>query len=276
MMIIILIVICAIILFIIIKSIIEANQFEVTKYIIESDKVERNKKFVVLTDLHNRKIGRSYDKLIGAIDDIAPDMVLIVGDMINKNKVDSYQNAIQLLNNLADKYEVIYVNGNHEQILGEKLSEYKELLYKKGVIFLANGRKYIGDNICIHGLEIDHGFYKHYSLTKMNENYICRLLGQPDLSRYNILLIHTPAYFKNYVKWGADLAVAGHNHGGAIRLPVLGGIISPQFILFPKYYAGRFHEKDSDMLVSRGIGSHSINIRVFNKPEVMVIELKHK
>lgn len=276
MMIIILIVICAIILFVIIKSIIEANQFEITKYTIESDKVERNKKFVVLTDLHNRKIGRSYDKLIGAIDNIAPDVVLVVGDMINKNKADSHQNATRLLNNLADKYEVIYVNGNHEQILGEKLSEYKESLYKKGVIFLVNSQKYIGDNICIHGLEIDRGFYKHYFLSKMNENYICRLLGQPDLSRYNILLIHTPTYFKNYVKWGADLAVAGHNHGGAIRLPVLGGIISPQFILFPKYYAGRFHEKDSDMLVSRGIGSHSINIRVFNKPEVMVIELKHK
>lgn len=73
-----------------------------------------------------------------------------------------------------------------------------------------------------------------------------------------------------------DLVLAGHFHGGMVRIPKFGGVISPQFQIFPKYDAGEFHEGETTMILSRGLGNHSIKLRLFNKPEISYIELKKR
>ncbi|MDE7197816.1 MAG: hypothetical protein K2O15_02920, partial [Lachnospiraceae bacterium] len=85
---------------------------------------------------------------------------------------------------------------------------------------------------------------------------------------------HNPVYFDAYEAWGADLVVSGHVHGGIMRLPVLGGVISPALTLFPKYDGGVFYEKESTMILSRGLSSHTLPIRIFNPGELIVIDLK--
>ena len=80
-------------------------------------------------------------------------------------------------------------------------------------------------------------------------------------------------YFDNYAAWGADLTVSGHLHGGIIRIPGIGGVISPQAKLFPKYDAGHFRKDGKDLIVSRGLGTHTVNIRIFNPAELSVIHL---
>ena len=56
-----------------------------------------------------------------------------------------------------------------------------------------------------------------------------------DTEKYNILLTHNPNFIDAYTKWGADLTLSGHIHGGMIRLPIIGGIFSPGVTFFPKY-----------------------------------------
>lgn len=73
---------------------------------------------------------------------------------------------------------------------------------------------------------------------------------------------------------GADLTVAGHVHGGVMKLPLLGGVISPSFRLFPKYDRGMFEEYGKRMVLSRGLGMHTIPIRIFNPGELVVIHLE--
>ena len=65
---------------------------------------------------------------------------------------------------------------------------------------------------------------------------------------YCILMAHHPLYAETYWKWGADLVLSGHLHGGIARLPLLGGVISPQFRLFPRY-SGDCYEKDGKYIV---------------------------
>ena len=90
-----------------------------------------------------------------------------------------------------------------------------------------------------------------------------------------ILLAHSPLYFDAYAKWGADLTLSGHFHGGTIRLPGLGGVMTPQYQFFLPWCAGIFEKQGHYMAVSRGLGTHSINIRLNNRPQLLVIRICH-
>lgn len=90
---------------------------------------------------------------------------------------------------------------------------------------------------------------------------------------YSILMAHNPAYMDAYKKWGADLILSGHLHGGLVRCPGIGAVVTPQGFLFPKYSGEMRREGEQTIVVSRGLGSHTINIRLFNMPEVIAIEV---
>ena len=102
------------------------------------------------------------------------------------------------------------------------------------------------------------------------------LLGNPvkKEDEVTILLAHNPMYFSKYHNGNPDLVLSGHLHGGIMILPFLGGVIGPDFRLFPKYYEGVFKENDTFMIVSRGLGTHHLPFRFFNRPEVTVIEVR--
>lgn len=93
---------------------------------------------------------------------------------------------------------------------------------------------------------------------------------------YNILLAHNPNYFPVYARWGADLTFSGHIHGGMIRLPFVGGLLSPETLLFPKYDGGSYQIEDKTMILSRGLGRGSMGLRLFNSPEIVTVTLARK
>ena len=99
------------------------------------------------------------------------------------------------------------------------------------------------------------------------------ILGRCDTETYTILLAHNPDYFPQYGAWGADLVCSGHVHGGVARVPFWGkGMISPSLRLFPQYDGGVFSEGKSTMLLSRGLGMHTIPFRLFNPAELLLVE----
>jgi predicted MPP superfamily phosphohydrolase len=101
-------------------------------------------------------------------------------------------------------------------------------------------------------------------------------IGSKEQENFQILIAHNPIYFKNYAEWGADLVVSGHVHGGIVRLPLIGGVISPAIALFPRYDGGKYEQNGSTMVLSRGLGTHTIHVRVFNPGEVCVIRVRGK
>jgi predicted MPP superfamily phosphohydrolase len=90
----------------------------------------------------------------------------------------------------------------------------------------------------------------------------------------HILLAHSPNYIDAYSKWGADLVLSGHNHGGIARIPGICGVLSTEAVIFPKYTKGYYSDGDTKLLVSAGIGGHTIKARFFNPPEILIITLK--
>ena len=128
--------------------------------------------------------------------------------------------------------------------------------------------------IRIFGVEIDMDYYKKLCRNVMKVSCLNSLLGRPCADEYSILLAHNPDYFQTYAGWGADLVLSGHVHGGIMRLPVLGGVLSPALRLFPKYDGGLYEEGKSKMVLGRGLGTHTLPVRVFNPGELIVVRLE--
>jgi predicted MPP superfamily phosphohydrolase len=91
---------------------------------------------------------------------------------------------------------------------------------------------------------------------------------------FNILLSHRPELFSVYREMQLDLVFSGHAHGGQIRLPFIGGLIAPNQGFFPQFTQGVHTDHTTAMVVSRGLGNSVFPLRVFNRPELVVVTLK--
>lgn len=261
----------------------DSNRFVIAEYKVRSAKLYRNCRIVMLSDLHNKEYGKDNFRLVQAVDEIRPDIIVIAGDMVTANeKKTEYTVPKKLIKQLAEKYPVYYGTGNHEyrmkiykESYGEEYSHYSEELKKYGVRMLENERVFLPEiNMEICGLELERCYYQRMRLKKLEEAYLSSLLGKSREDCYELLIAHNPDYFKEYAAWGADLTLAGHVHGGVMRLPYLGGVISPMMRLFPKYDGGIFKEYGKTMILGRGLGMHTIPIRIFNPGEIVVVDLE--
>ena len=260
----------------------ERRHFSVEETRLVSPKLRQERTLVFLSDLHDNTFGEGNRELLGAIRRVEPDAVLIGGDtMVVKPGKADLQVTKELIGGLARLgCPIYYANGNHEQRMRKERSTYgalyqqfKKLLQDFGVHHLEDQTAYLGEDIAVSGLEIDRRFYRDFFPDQMEPGYIRRRLGKADPERFQVLLAHSPLFLDAYAGWGADLSLAGHFHGGTIRLPFLGGVMTPQYQFFLPYCAGTFTKDGKTMIVSRGLGTHSINIRFCNKPQVVVLRL---
>lgn len=270
----------------------ELHHFRVTHYTIESQKFKgfsRDLNLIFLSDLHNRVYGEKNEPLLQAIRNEKPDLILIGGDMLVGKEDASYDIALDFTSQLPEIAPVLYATGNHEQRMREKpeiyqaaYADYRQQLKDMGVLFLENGSCRIEAGTVlleISGVELPSASYKKLKKLPIQASDIAEYLHKDSVSVtedsvYRILLAHNPAYMNAYKGWGADLILSGHLHGGVMRLPGIGGVITPQAFLFPKYSGEMTKEGEQTIIVSRGLGTHTINIRLFNQPEVVSICLK--
>ena len=258
-----------------------STHFHKVFYRLSSGKISKPVKFVLLSDLHDQKYGKDNEKLLQAIYEETPDAVLIAGDMLTALEERKEKVAEHFVSRLAEKYTVYYGLGNHEAKMGwgkkrygNRYEEYMDVIKASGAIVLRNDViDYPKEPIRIYGLDISCCYYKRLQRTKMDEGYLEDTLGRMDTNYYNILLAHNPAYFDDYAKLHQDLVLSGHVHGGLVLLPFLGGVISPALKLFPKYDGGKFVQGDSTMILSRGLGIHSVEFRMWNPAELVIIEV---
>lgn len=261
----------------------ERRHFVVERTMIRSPKIKQIHRIVFLSDLHDNEFGKGNQALLEAIRAEKPDLVLIGGDtMVVKPGAARLRVTGELLSGLSKlPCPVYYGNGNHEQrmqreqeVYGSLYSEFRQLLLETGVHYLSDETAFWGEDLAVSGLNIGRRFYRDLLPEQMDRGYIRRRLGEADRNRFQILLAHSPLFLDAYAGWGADLTLAGHFHGGTIRLPFLGGVMTPQYQFFLPWCAGTFEKNGRYMIVSRGLGTHSINIRFRNKPQVVSVELR--
>ena len=259
---------------------IDANWIQTTSFEVFSKKIPSSfdgYKILQLSDLHSKEFGNDNKNLLKEINDANPDIIVLTGDFVTANETD-FTVFFELVDKISPKYEVYYITGNHEQALsGSSRKEIFGYLKEKGVRFLSNESVSIqkdDETIDLYGLCYESAYYSERRGNIYTKEMMNKSLGEANLTKFNVLLTHSPTNFEVYKSWGADLTLSGHVHGGMIRVPFIGAIFSPDEGLMPKYSAGRYQLEDSVLVVSRGLGRGSRGFRLFNRPNLVEITLK--
>ncbi len=258
-----------------------SSRLKVVRYVLKAEGIGRPIRIALVTDLHSCAYGDGQQALLDAIGEQAPDVVLLGGDIFDSRLPDG--NSMTFLKEIGGRYPCYYVIGNHEcrgdEVLFEKrmqaLEEYGIVRLSGEIAELETG----GAKICICGVDDPdnwtgwRGRLMHAESSFREQ--LANLAAQPKDGAYTVLLTHRPEMLELYSRYGFDLALAGHAHGGQWRIPgILNGLFAPDQGLFPRYAGGLYEKNGTTMIVSRGLAKESTQVpRIYNRPELVIIDL---
>ena len=258
------------------------NALKVVTYAVSAENVSGPVRIVLVTDLHSCAWGDDQKELLDAVDKQKPDLVLLGGDIFDDGLPDD--NAAAFLRGMSGKYPCVYVTGNHEYWSGEEsFAQRLALLKECGITRLSGGMttyEFSGTVLNICGVDDPYAWKGSDGFTEYTSGSFREQLeaaaGLPRNGAFTILLTHRPELMDLYAGYGFDLVLAGHTHGGQIRVPgILNGLYAPNQGFFPKWAGGRYEENGTVMIVSRGLARECTMIpRLYDRPELVVVELR--
>lgn len=241
-------------------------------YQVKSNDVLSNIRIVCISDMHLKEFGSHNKDLVDKIKGLEPDMITIVGDMNMENRPNDYEPVIELCAQLNIVAPLYYSLGNHEidAMLFKDSQIYNELK-EIGIKVLNNETETInieGTDIDVIGLTQNPKEFDQYG-RKFFEN---AMKENPD--NFKLVLTHYPENFEGILEdYDIDLALAGHAHGGQVRLPWIGGLYAADQGMFPKLCDGYHEIGNSKLIITRGLGKSGIMPRINNRPEITVVDV---
>ncbi|MBQ8001789.1 MAG: metallophosphoesterase [Ruminococcus sp.] len=229
-----------------------------------------------VSDLHNATFGKDNEKLLDTIRETNPHIIAITGDIVDcrRTDVDVALNFVKKAVEIAPCY---YVTGNHEMRVPDAFATLLAGLEEAGVTVLRNQSLELekdGDTITLLGVDDPDFTYMSYSLGQDSVvDSTLKEITPEDESEFTLLLSHRPELFDVYEDNNIDLVLSGHAHGGQFRLPFVGGLYAPHQGVLPEYDSGLYSDNGTNLIVSRGIGNSLFPLRLFNPPEVILVEL---
>lgn len=247
------------------------EDLEISRYEVKSQKLPESFdgfKIVQLSDLHGAEFGEDGMGLVEKVKELEPDIIALTGDFVTDE--GDLAAVEKLAARLTELCPVYFVSGNHE--FGSGLAvKVRNILERAGVKYLSNEYLTISrgeDEILLGGVEDPLAYADMLSpdelAQKMND-------AAPDA--FKILLGHRNYWMTEYPELPVDLIFCGHAHGGLIRIPGVGGLIGTDRRLFPDFDAGEYNNGRYTLIVSRGLGNSVPIPRVFNRPEIVCVEL---
>lgn len=222
----------------------------------------------VCTDFHNGRFKPLRSKLAGV------DAILIVGDLVDRHAklTNGYDNAVRFLEEAPDIAPTFYSIGNHDRLLPRR-KEYWPHVERSRVTVLDNSFVEFG-GIVLGGLSsIRVGKDEHQLPLQLVEKkpFLRAMSEQPG---FKLLMCHHPEYFSAAVRnWDIDLTIAGHAHGGQVRLGKQ-GLFAPGQGILPKLTSGFYF--DDRLLVSRGMTNATWAPRINCACEMIILHLEPK
>jgi predicted MPP superfamily phosphohydrolase len=210
-------------------------------------------RFVHFTDLHHKGDRAHTQSVVDLINSLEPEFVCFTGDIMEEKKF--LPEALEILSGV--KAPMYGVPGNHDYWSRVPFDGIRKCFAAAGGAWLVDEQRVIAGG-------------------KINLVGMARLgTGHPlpsaDPERENILLVHHPAWVKRLVGQKFDLMLAGHSHGGQVRIPFYGPIMVPYGV--DEYDLGLFQTVAGPLYVNPGIGWYPIPVRFNCRPEITVIEI---
>jgi len=209
-------------------------------------------RFLHFTDLHYKGNRAFMQKVVRKINAAQPEFVCFTGDLIEENRF--LGETLEILNGI--KAPLFGVPGNHDYWAKADFGQIQQAFARTGGAWLVNQNADLsGGKVCLHGL------------AQLNQ----AITVKPPLGRTNILLLHYPLWVESFFDKKFALILAGHTHGGQVRLPGFGPLLLP--FDSGAYDYGLFQTKAGPLYVSSGLGFFSVNVRFNCRPEIVVVEI---
>lgn len=264
-------------------------------------------RIVQVSDLQSQYFGAGQKRLLSSVRKAEPDIIVFTGDLLDRNHTD-YEASLTAAEGLLEIAPVFFVNGNHELALPQECVSQmyddmramgvRVLLDETVVIENGDGTLYIGglseealyeSKLRGGAVSGEHGHSRgKVSDTDIDGGYlrgaVQKLTDEMKSSGLFVLLVHEPQFFETYAGDKVNLIFAGHAHGGQIRLPFTEGLFAPGQGILPKMTSGMHRTSEqpgrdggteTTMVISRGLGNSTFPFRVFNRPEIVAVTLKH-
>jgi predicted MPP superfamily phosphohydrolase len=252
------------------------NGLVVRQYTIETERLAAGEsvRIVLVTDLHSHIYGKNQTGIIALIKKQNPDVIALAGDIVDDQA--PIKGAEMFLTELKNIAPVYYVTGNHE-FWSDDIANIKKTIRQYGITVLENNYEQIMINnasIIIGGVDDPEVVYEKpgYNWPEEILHAFSALQNKPD---YKILLSHRPELVEIYRETCFDLVLSGHAHGGQVRIPfLLNGLYAPNQGWFPPYAGGMYNHCSLTHIVSRGVSYNPRLPRIFNPPEIVVVEIK--
>ena len=227
-------------------------------------------RIVELADLHGRVFGRGSRRLLAAVRRAEPDLICIDGDLFDEHT--DLAMLPPLLRGLCAIAPVYYVTGNHEwRVPG--LRGILAQMRACGVTVLQDDWRVLRrgeDALIVAGTDDPCGPAER----KTPAELIADIRAEAGEAAFLLLLTHRNDQLPQWSALGVQAVLAGHCHGGVVRLPFVGGLFGTDRRLFPAWDAGLYRQGETALYVSRGLGYTNVHFRLFNRPEVAVIVLR--
>ena len=213
-------------------------------------------KIAHLSDLHTKGMGRRERRLLELLKAEQPDLIVVTGDTLHSSA--NYKAVHELLGQLHAPLGVWVVRGNWEN--WHPVKDERGFYASAGVNFLVNEARPVRGNVWVVGLDDPSSGHPHLD----------QALEGVQADAYTVVLMHSPAHFK-HVAGRCALALAGHTHGGQVRIPFVHPFWLPRGS--SDYLEGWYQEGGSKMYVSRGIGTSVLPLRFLCRPELAIVTL---
>lgn len=240
-------------------------------------------KIIHISDVHYKTtyFKAEIDKMVKKINQIKPDIVVLTGDLFDKDTSYNNQDFIELAASLS-KIDVTIgkyaISGNHDT----KITEWETVIKNSGFINLDNRYELLYKNslkpILLTGVSSNLNNLQDIN-TRMKEidNYLTSIQNKENnnnVPSYKILLIHEPDYIDDIDYNRYHLILAGHSHNGQVKIPGIGAMVLPEGA--KKYYKDYYQLNGTKLYISSGLGTSTQPYRLFNKPSINLYRLTSK
>lgn len=268
----------------VVETVISYHWIKVNEYSVSAKEIQSPVRLIVISDLHDHKFGNDNGKLVDKVKDQDPDIILMCGDFLNEDSKDHIE-VVKLIEKFKSIAPVYFALGNHELGYIENGHEgFVADLEAAGAVVL--DKEY--EDVIVNGTHLRLGGLYDYAFA-LDGNDSVENTPEPvksfleefqETGDYKIMMSHRPDSFifgnaSEY--WDVDLIISGHNHGGQVVVPFLGGLFGGDQGWFPKYIHGMYDVGNMKLFATSGLGSEwQVLPRWNNRPEVAVIELLPK
>lgn len=255
---------------------IATKKFKINEYVIRNSNIPDSfygTKIVHISDIHYKSTTDYLDlkKIINKINLIKPDIVILSGDIFDKDIKYTDKDYEQIKN----QFKKIDYNISKYAIKGDSdlnIKKWEEIINDSDFINLNDTYDYIYnggiDPILIVGISSN---YKNNHINKTIEDIKKETISP---YKYSILVLHEPDFINDIINLNFNLALSGHSMGGKINLPIIGGIAKNKYS--KKYYKNYYRVENTNLFISNGIGTDSLKLRFRNTPSINLYRLRNK